>query len=102
MKPIKLTESDISYFIKPSTVGDAEVFLNGAILIRKHIDMANGVMKDYGLKLMDNPPEEKVACYKVASNSIGNESKRNFINKHRVEDCGEESSNSIYLVAVEL
>ena len=97
MEPIKIiTESDLSYFIKPKTVDDVESHMDTLILIRKHIDMDNKVSKKYFLRLYDNPSENSTS-YKVLSNAIGLEAIRNIIIKHKIYDGGSESENSTYI-----
>jgi NADH:ubiquinone oxidoreductase subunit F (NADH-binding) len=98
MEPVKLiAESDLSYFIKPTTIEDVETFMNSAIMVRKHIDILNSQRdKKYGVKLFDSPLEGS-SCYKVSSNQIGVEAIRNLCNKHRIENGGSESLDSIYI-----
>jgi hypothetical protein len=97
MKPIKLiSESDLSYFMKPKTVDDVESHMNSLILIRKHIDMDSGVSKKYFVRLYDNPSDNSTT-YKVSSNAIGLEAIRNIVNKHKIFDGGSESDSSTYI-----
>jgi hypothetical protein len=97
MKPEKLiTESDLSYFMKPLTVDDVETVFNSLILIRKHIDRDKNVEKEYFVKLYDKSPEEATS-YKVASNAVGKEAIRNLTRKHEINDGGSESETSEFI-----
>jgi len=97
MKPIKLiSESDLSYFMKPKTVDDVESHMNSLILIRKHIYMDTGVSNKYFVRLYYNPSDNSTT-YKVSSNAIGLEAIRNIVNKHKIFDGGSESDSSTYI-----
>lgn len=85
-----------SYFGKPLTIQDFELYLNSLIMISKFEDIfANNRSNKYVVKLFNNPIPNK-PHYIVPTNDIGIESMRNLCKKHKIENGGSESSTSLY------
>jgi hypothetical protein len=91
-----INESNLSYFIKPKTIDDVEIYINSLIMTDKFIDLDKKVKHKYFVRLYDNEPKNNVN-FKVSSNEVGVETIRNLTHKHLIYNGGSESDNSTFI-----
>lgn len=95
MKLINLLTEEELKNLKASSAEDAEIKLNGVILLRKHLDLDAKIERKYFLRLYDNKPDN--LSITLNSHAMGLEAKRRLLFHHKIEDGGAESDKAIYL-----